>query len=58
MGILKIIDHVAYAREPRCNPLSVLSDSLRSHVPRQRYHPAIGLHVDGVDCARRMLVSG
>jgi len=46
------------ARKPRYNPLSVLSDSLRSHVPRQRNHPAIGLHVDGVGCARRILVSG
>jgi hypothetical protein len=44
-GILKIVDHVAHARKLRYNPLSVLSDSLRSHVPRQRNHPAIGLHV-------------
>jgi hypothetical protein len=27
--------------------LSVLRDSLRRHVARQRYHPAIGLHMDG-----------
>jgi hypothetical protein len=58
MWILKIIDHIAYARKPRYNPLSVLSDSLRSHLPRQRNYPAIGLHVDGVGCARRILVSG
>jgi hypothetical protein len=37
MWILKIIDHIAYAWKPRYYPLSVLSDSLRSHVPRQHY---------------------
>jgi hypothetical protein len=58
MWILKIIDHIAYARKPRYNPLSVLSDSLRGHIPRQRNYPASGLHVDGVGCARRILVSG
>jgi hypothetical protein len=47
MGILKIVDHVAHARKLRYHPLSVLRDSLRRHVARQRYHPAIGLHMDG-----------
>ena len=58
MGILKIVDHVAHARKLRYHPLSVLRDSLRRHVARQRYPPAIGLHVDDLGCARRTLVSG
>jgi hypothetical protein len=58
MGILKIVDYVAYARKLRHHVLSMLRDSLRSHVAGQRYDSAIRHHVDGVGCARRTLVSG
>jgi hypothetical protein len=58
MRILKIIDDVAYAWKPRHHQLRVLSNSLRSHVPRQCNYATSGLHMDGVSGAGRILVSG
>jgi len=55
-GHLMIIDDIAYLRKPRDHHLRMLSDSLQK--PRLPSHATMGLHVDGVSCSRRILVSG